>query len=162
VTSGLRSSTEIHLARNVVGPVLLAESEFGGQLRLEVLVAAHHLLTTYRRADAFLIIVGPVLDAAFVIALQRYADELNLTRTWLAPGADAATVDAFRSRADAHLRWDPEWAAAGAALLADALTDLLEPVGSEGVLRGGVPASPGAGGSKAGGSGSIGAKTHLP
>jgi hypothetical protein len=131
LSSTALSSTEAHLAHNVVGPVVFAESVFTAASRLEVLVAAHHLITAYRRCDAFLVVAGAPVDADFIVALQRYADELNLTRTWLAPGADVATLDAFSHRADVHVRWDPSLAASGAEVLADALTALVDAVDAE-------------------------------
>jgi hypothetical protein len=122
------TSTEAHLARNVIGPVVLVESAFAPDLGLEVLIAAHHLVTVYRRPDQFLIVTGTSVDEPFDIAIQRYADELNVTRSWLAPDADEATVGAFRRRCDAWFRWDASLAANGAVVLADALAALVTDV----------------------------------
>lgn len=92
---------------------------FAADQRLERLLAAHHLVCTYRDASAFMALLGPVIDLRYALALQRFCDELNLHHTWLgsheAGASEAAGTDAVR------IAWSAAYGDVPTEMLADAL-----------------------------------------
>jgi hypothetical protein len=98
---------------------LIVAVRFAVDQRLERLLAAHHLVCTYRDTSAFMALVGPVIDLRYALALQRFCDELNLHHTWLgsdeAGASEAAGTDAVR------VTWSPEFGDVPTEMLADAL-----------------------------------------
>ncbi len=122
--AGVSNPTAVHLADSVVGPVVHVVSPLDSP-GLETLVSAVHLLCGWRRADAHVVVSGPSGDGARALALQRFCDELNLTRLWLAGDPTPEMVEAFEQRALASLRWSAALAVAGPVVLADALDSLI-------------------------------------
>jgi hypothetical protein len=92
----------------VIGPIVLVRTDWSDRDRLAVLLAAFHLLLTYDRPDAYLALIGPCADRAVAVDLQRFSDQLNLTRTLLAPDAPAAAGEAVARRATVIVT-DTDW-----------------------------------------------------
>lgn len=93
---------------------------------------AFHVLTTFRRPDAFLVMAGPDHDPDHRLALQAMVAELTLERTWLAVNPSPGRLGAFSACADLALT--PAVLAAadragggriGAVALGDALAELV-------------------------------------
>ena len=101
---------------------LIVDAPFAAGQRLERLLAAHHLVTTYVDTEVFLAVVGPVIDAHYAHVLQRYCDELNLQRTWL--GHDEASAAAAAGPDHVRVSWLTDLAEVELERLADALVEL--------------------------------------
>ena len=95
--------TAAHLARAVVGPVVLWEAPFHPVVDGLRIVQAFHVLVTWRRPEAFLLMAGPDDDERHRDHLQTLVGELCLERTWLAANPSPARRAAFRARADLTL-----------------------------------------------------------
>lgn len=109
---------------------IVVEVRFAADQRVERLLAAHHLVCTYRDTTAFLAVVGPVSDLRYALALQRFCDELNLHHTWL--GSDEAQALAASGTDPVRVVWTPALADVPVEILADALAALIAPRGAPG------------------------------
>lgn len=126
--------TAAHLARTIDGPIVAWLAPFAPGVEGERFLQAFHVLVTWARPDAYVVMAGAVDDAAHYAALQQYATELNLDRAWLAADPPAGRLEAFRRAAALILTPDVFAAADDAAgrrldagELGLALADLLPP-----------------------------------
>ena len=109
------------------GLVILVEATIDESASLHTLLVAHHLVSTFDRSDVYLVLCGFRADAGsnrasdHDVRLQAFADELNLTRSWIARDPSSELLSALRNRADRHLDWNAVFAAQGPAALAGAL-----------------------------------------
>ena len=94
--------TDHHLRTQVRGPVLLFVGQLLPHKRPDLLLKAYHLLVTYGRPDAQLVLVGAGRLPRYRRALQLFAQELNLP-VWLAGSVTQAQLVAFYRRADAFV-----------------------------------------------------------
>lgn len=125
------AETAAHL-RGVDGPVVAWFAPFDRANDGLRVLEAFHVLATFRRPDAFLVMAGPDHDPDHRLALQAMVAELTLERTWLAVNPSPARLGAFCSCADLTLT--PAVLAAadqahggpiGAVALGDALAELV-------------------------------------
>lgn len=93
-------STVHHLHTVVSGPVVLFVGQLLPHKRVDWLLAAYFILVTYLVPEAHLIVVGAGPLPRYRQALQRYANELNLDRSWLTGRITDAELAAFYRRAD--------------------------------------------------------------
>ncbi|MGH9164158.1 MAG: glycosyltransferase family 4 protein [Acidimicrobiales bacterium] len=93
------ADTANHLATQMTGPVLLFVGQLLPHKRPDLLLKAFHLLVTYARPDAQLIMVGAGRLPRYRQALQHFAQELNL-RAWIAGAVTPEQLVAFYRRAD--------------------------------------------------------------
>lgn len=91
--------TANHLTTQVEGGVVLFVGQLLPHKRPDLLLKAFHLLCTYTRPDAHLILVGAARLDRYRASLQLFAQELNL-RAWLTGPVTAAQLAAFYRRAD--------------------------------------------------------------
>ncbi len=128
------AETAAHLTRTVDGPIVAWLAPFAPGVDGVRFLQAFHVLVTWARPDAYVVMAGPVDDTAHSAALQQYATELNLDRAWLAADPSPGRLAAFR-RAAALILTPDVFAAADAAAgrrldageLGLALADLLPP-----------------------------------
>lgn len=88
-----------HLATQVKGPLALFVGPVVAANRLEVVVAAYHVLVTYLVPDAKLAVVGPTPEPEYKQAVQLFIHELNLAGAWLAGPLPDDELLAYRCRA---------------------------------------------------------------
>lgn len=93
------ADTANHLATQIPGPVFLFVGQLLPHKRPDLLLKAFHLLVTYARPDAQLVLVGAGRLPRYRQALQSFAQELNL-RAWIAGSVTAQQLVAFYRRAD--------------------------------------------------------------
>jgi len=99
VTTEPDPETANHLATQVEGAVVLFVGQLLPHKRPDLLLKAYHLLVSYVRPDAHLVLVGASRLPRYRQALQLFAQELNL-RAWIAGSVTAAQLAAFYRRAD--------------------------------------------------------------
>jgi glycosyltransferase involved in cell wall biosynthesis len=88
------------LRTQIEGPVLLYVGQILPHKRIEFLIKAFHILSTYLMPDANLIMVGPLRLAGYAAALQTQIDELHLERAWITDSVSQTMLAAFLQRAD--------------------------------------------------------------
>jgi len=93
------AETAAHLARTVDGPIVAWLAPFAPGADGVRFLQAFHVLVTWARPDAYVVMAGPVDDAMHYAALQQYATELNLDRAWLAADPSPGRLEAFRRAA---------------------------------------------------------------
>ena len=95
-------STMHHLAVSE-GPVLFFLGQTLPHKRPDLLIRAYHLLVTYHRPDARLVMAGPPRVPAYAEHLGRMIFELNLPGCWLAGQVTRSDVVAFYRSATAFV-----------------------------------------------------------
>jgi hypothetical protein len=120
----MSNPTADHLA-TIVGPVVTILHPIAADAGLSVALGCCYLLTTFDHPDAFFVIAGRVTDRPTLGRLQRFADRLQLTRSWLAADPTDVELAAFRGRADVLIPWSSGLAAAGPARLARAIAPVI-------------------------------------
>ena len=93
------AETAAHLARTVDGPIVAWFAPFSPAVDAVRFLQAFHVLATWGRPDAYVVMAGPVDDTAHYAALQQYATELNLDRAWLAADPSPGRLESFRQAA---------------------------------------------------------------
>jgi hypothetical protein len=93
------AETAAHLTRTVHGPIVAWFAPFTSAVDGLRFVQAFHVLMTWRRPDAYVVMAGPVVDAAHLDALQRFVTELNIDRSWLAGDPSPGRLETFRRAA---------------------------------------------------------------
>lgn len=111
----LDAETAAHLGRTVDGPIVAWLAPFSTEIDGVRFLQSFHVLVTWARPDAYVVMAGPVDDEAHYAALQQYATELNLDRAWLAADPSPGRLEAFRRAAALILTPDVFAAADGAA-----------------------------------------------
>ncbi|MEO7442029.1 MAG: glycosyltransferase [Acidimicrobiales bacterium] len=91
--------TANHLATQMTGPMVLFVGQMLPHKRPDLLLKAYHMLVTYSRPEANLVLVGAGRLPRYSQALQLFAQELNL-RAWIAGAVTPAQLTAFYRRAD--------------------------------------------------------------
>ncbi len=128
-SAGPASPTARHLATYLGGPLLVWSGPFRRATRPERVVSAYHLLVTWRDPSIELVMHGPAIEPDVVSQIDRFTQELVLTKAWIAPDPDQEMIDAFTMFARVVVTPDdlPDaWARdVGAAALADALWSVL-------------------------------------
>ena len=94
------ASTLHHLREGIEGPVVLSVSQLLPHKRPDLLILAYHVLVTWLRPDAELVLVGAPVLPAYTASLQRLVSELNLPGVWFAGAVDEARLAAFYRGAD--------------------------------------------------------------
>lgn len=89
-----------HLREVTTGPVVLFVGQVLPHKRIDWLMEAYFILATYLVPESHLIVVGPSPLPKYQRILQTFADELNLSRSWLTGWANRASLAAFYRRAD--------------------------------------------------------------
>jgi len=92
--------TVSHLQTQMDGPVILFVGQLLPHKRTDWLLEAYHLLVTYLRPDAHLVLVGPARLPRYLSAVQSQVNELNLDRAWVAGPVTNDALAAFYRRAD--------------------------------------------------------------
>ncbi|MGH9283015.1 MAG: glycosyltransferase, partial [Acidimicrobiales bacterium] len=92
--------TAHHLEAAVEGPVLLYVGQLLPHKRPDLLVQAHHVLTTYLQPEVNLVLVGPGRLPRYARAVQHLVHELSLPGAWIAGRVSTAALAAFYRRAD--------------------------------------------------------------
>jgi hypothetical protein len=118
------SPTAHHFATYLAGPLLVWSGPFTRATRPEGFVSAYHLLVTWRDPSIELVMHGPAIEPDVVSRIDRFTQELVLTKAWIAPDPDQEMIDAFTLFARVVVTPDdlPDVAAAP---LADALWSVL-------------------------------------
>jgi len=88
------------LATQTDGPVILAVGQILPHKRIDFLIDAFHILSTYLVPEARLILVGPPRLPAYAAAVQTQIDELHLDRVWMTGSVPQSELSAFLGRAD--------------------------------------------------------------
>jgi glycosyltransferase involved in cell wall biosynthesis len=88
------------LATQIDGPVILGVGQLLPHKRVDFLIEAFHILSTYLVPEARLIVVGPPRLPGYASALQTQIDELHLDRAWLTGSVTPQMLAAFLRRAD--------------------------------------------------------------
>ncbi|MDQ6614000.1 MAG: glycosyltransferase [Actinomycetota bacterium] len=88
------------LRTQIEGPVIMAVGQLLPHKRVEFLIEAFHILSTYLVPDAQLIVVGPPRLPGYASALQTQIDELHLDRAWLTGTVTQPMLAALMRRAD--------------------------------------------------------------
>ena len=96
-------ATVHHLETQLEGPVVLFVGQLLPHKRPDLLIQAFHVLTTYLRPEANLIVVGPSRLPRYRAAIQHLVHELSLPGAWLAGPVSTAALAAFYRRADAFV-----------------------------------------------------------
>ncbi|MCU1459450.1 MAG: hexosyltransferase [Actinomycetia bacterium] len=94
------ASTLNHLRAGIEGPVVLSVSQLLPHKRPDLLILAYHVLVTWLRPDAELVLVGAAVLPAYTASLQRLVSELNLPGVWFTGPVDEAQLAAFYRGAD--------------------------------------------------------------
>jgi glycosyltransferase involved in cell wall biosynthesis len=89
-----------HLRNGIDGPVVLSVSQLLPHKRPDLLILAYHVLVTWLRPRAELVLVGAPVLPAYTASLQRLVAELNLPGVWFAGAVDEAQLAAFYRGAD--------------------------------------------------------------
>lgn len=92
--------TAHHLAASVEGPVVLFVGQLLPHKRPDLLIAAYHVLTTYLRPEAHLIMVGAGRLPGYTRALHAVIEENNLRGAWITGHVTDEELAAFYRRAD--------------------------------------------------------------
>ena len=90
----------VEIARRAPGPLVLFVGQILPHKRPELLVAAHHLLTSHHLPDATLALVGQQRFPDYAARIARFASTLNLPRVWMAPGVSDRQLAELYRRAD--------------------------------------------------------------
>jgi glycosyltransferase involved in cell wall biosynthesis len=86
-----------HLDVMVGGPLVLCVAQVLPHKRLDLVVGAFHLFTTYHHPDAQLVVVGAARDLAHLDALHGLQRELNLANVWFTGSmSDAQLATCYR------------------------------------------------------------------
>lgn len=91
---------EQRLATEADGPVILAVGQLLPHKRMDYLIEAFHILSTYLVPAARLIVVGAPRLAGYAAALQTQIDELHLDRARLTGSVSQPALSTFLRRAD--------------------------------------------------------------
>ncbi|MGI8753236.1 MAG: glycosyltransferase [Acidimicrobiales bacterium] len=89
-----------HLREVTTGPVVLFVGQVLPHKRIDWLMEAYFILVTYLIPESHLIVVGSSTLPNYQRILQSFADELNLSRSWLTGRVSAGALAAFYRRAD--------------------------------------------------------------
>jgi glycosyltransferase involved in cell wall biosynthesis len=136
------ASTMHHFAYNE-GPVLFFLGQLLPHKRPDLLIRAYHLLVTFHRPDAHLVIAGPPRIPAFAEHLTRMCFELGLPRCWITGRVPRADLVAFYRSATAFVTASEhegvclpliEAMGFGVPIIARACTAVPETLGGAGVL----------------------------
>ena len=86
-----------HLDVMVGGPLVLCVAQVLPHKRLDLVVAAFHLFTTYHHPDAQLVVVGAARDVSHLHSLHGLQRELNLANVWFTGSvSDAELATCYR------------------------------------------------------------------
>ncbi len=88
------------LRTQMEGPVILAVGQLLPHKRVDFLIEAFHILSTYLVPEAQLIVVGSPRLPGYANALQTQIDELHLERAWLSGSVSQPELAACLRRAD--------------------------------------------------------------
>lgn len=90
----------VELERRAPAELILFVGQLLPHKRPELLIAAHHLLTSHHRPDAALVVVGTPRFPNYQRQLAVYASSLNLPRVWFTGPLDDAQLAELYRRAD--------------------------------------------------------------
>ena len=96
-------STMRHFAEGVRGPVVLFVGQLLPHKRPDLLLQVAHLLGTYHRPEAQVVVVGAARLPAYQQALARYQRQLNLANVWITGAVPDEQLAAFYRSADVFL-----------------------------------------------------------
>lgn len=85
------------------GPVVSFVGRLAPNKNHPGLLATHHVLTTYRRPDAHLVLVGRPFNAAYQLTLEAYVESLAIPHVNFAGGLSASDLVAVYRRSDVFL-----------------------------------------------------------
>jgi L-malate glycosyltransferase len=88
------------LATQFDGPVIVAVGQLLPHKRIDLLIEAFHILSTYLVPDARLVVVGTPRLEGYALALQTQIAELHLDRVWLTGSVSQPALAAYLRRAD--------------------------------------------------------------
>jgi glycosyltransferase involved in cell wall biosynthesis len=88
------------LETQIEGPVILAVGQLLPHKRVDFLIEAFHILSTYLIPEAHLVVVGAPRLPGYANALQTQIDDLHLERAWLMGSVSQPILAACLRRAD--------------------------------------------------------------
>jgi glycosyltransferase involved in cell wall biosynthesis len=100
LTAGEPDAATEHDLASIDGPLVLFVGQLLPHKRPDLLIASHHVLSTYLQPEAHLALVGAFRLPGYAAAVRAFAHELNLSTVHITGGVSRDQLVAYYRRAD--------------------------------------------------------------